>query len=99
MSAGRVHRVVKGCTSTRALLQDGVANFAGVTRKILDDLRAVVKRHQESLVLSPAQSIKNKIDGRVLLEFQSLSNAVRSVQDHPDAQRKIGRLAEVSDFL
>src|SRR5258708_15977661 len=99
MVAGRVNRVVQGCASTGTLLQDGVAKVAAVSRKILDDLRAVIECHQKRLVLPAAQSIKNEIDGCVLLEFQSLPNAVRCVQHHADAKRKVGRLAEVSDFL
>src|ERR1700693_1971651 len=99
MVAGRVNGVVQGRASAGPLLQDGVANVAGVTREIPDDLRAVVERHQERLVLSAAQGVKYEIDGGVLLEFQALAYAVGRIQHHADAQRKIGRLAERGNFL
>ena len=52
MIAGRVNRVVQGRAAAGALLQDRVAKFSGVAREILDDLRAVIERHQERLVLA-----------------------------------------------
>src|SRR5216683_6263965 len=99
MIAGRVNRVVQGRAAAGSLLQDGVAKVAAVSREVLDNLRAVIESHQKRLVLPAAQSVKYEIDGGVLLEFQSLPNAVRCVQHHADAQGKIGRLAEIGDFL
>ena len=96
---GRVDRVIQRRAAAGALFQDRVAEVASVTRKILDDLGTVVKRHQERLIFSAADRVEQKVDRGVLFELQALANAIRSVQHHADAERQIGRLAEGSDFL
>ena len=99
MIAGRVHGIVQGRGAAGPLLQNRVAKIAGISREILDDLRPIVERHQKSLIFSATQCVKQEIDGGVLLEFQAFPNAVGGVQHHADAQRKVGRLAERSNFL
>src|SRR5260370_7364598 len=45
------------------------------------------------------QHAKQKIDRSILLELDAVADAVGSVQQHANAQRQIGLLTEVTDFL
>src|SRR6267143_600272 len=65
----------------------------------LDDLRFVVEGHHKGFIFIAAQHAKQKINRSVLLKFDAVADAVGSVQQHADAQRQIGLLAEVTDFL
>ena len=89
-----VDGVVERRAAAGALLQDDVAQPVHVAGEILDHLGLVVHGHQEGLILVAPDDVEKKIDGRLLLELQSLANAVGGIQQQADAQRQIGLPAE-----
>src|SRR5260221_11078386 len=99
LDAGLVDGVVNGGAAAGASAQDLVAQFAGVWGEALNDLRLVVERHHEGLVLAAAQDAKEKIVCGVLFKFDAVANAVGSIQQHANAQWQVGLPAEGADFL
>src|SRR5258707_2616954 len=80
LRASFVDGVIDCGASAGASLVDFIAKQGAVSRKALNDLRLVVKGHCERLVFSTAQNAVEKIDGGLLLEFQTVPDAVGSVQ-------------------
>src|SRR5260370_26324082 len=97
--ASFVDRVVDGGAASGFRPGDLVAQGSRVPRETLDDLRLVVEGHHKSFILIAAQHAKQKIDRSILLELDAVADAVGSVQQHANAQRQIGLLTEVTDFL
>src|SRR5712692_227357 len=93
------NRVVDRGAAARARLDDLVAQRSRVAGEALKDLRLIVEGHHKSFILVAAEHAEQKIDRSVLLELDAVADAVGSIQQHADAQRQIGLLAEIADFL
>src|SRR5262249_16920835 len=59
----------------------------------------IVESHRESLIFAAAQHTVKKIHRGFLLEFEPVAYAVRSIEQHADAQRKVRLSAEEPDLL
>ena len=94
-----INRVVDRCAASGFRPGDLVAQRTRVTGERLDNLRFVVEGHHKGFIFIAAKHAKQKINRSVLLKFDAVADAVGSVQQHADAQRQIGLLAEVTDFL
>ena len=94
-----VDGVVNGGAAACASLENFVTEGSGVAGEFLDHLRLVVEGHDEGFVFVMTQDAEEEICGGVLFEFQTVANAVGSVEQHSYAQRKIGLLAEIANFL
>src|SRR5207248_238400 len=91
--------VVDRRAAARARSHDLVAQRSRIAGKALDDLRFVIEGHDERFIFVAAQHAEKKADRSILLEFDAVANAVRSVEQHADAQRQIRLFAEIADFL
>src|ERR1700746_3130274 len=94
-----VDGVVNGRAAAGARAHDLVAQRPRIAREGLKDLRFVIEGHDKRLVLIVAKHAEKETYGSILFEFDTLAIAVRSVKQHADAQRQIGLLAKIPDFL
>ena len=99
LHARLVNRVVNRRAAARARLGDLVAQCSRIAGEGLHDLRLVVESHHKCFIFIAAQHAEQKIDRSVLLELDAVADAIGGIQQHADAQRQIGLLAEVTDFL
>src|SRR5215472_17454334 len=94
-----VNGIVDGRAAASTRSHDLVAQSSRIAGESLDNLRLVIEGHHERLVLVAGKIAEKKTDRGVLLEFNAFADAVRSVEQHADAQRYIRLLAEIPDFL
>src|SRR5205807_10126307 len=92
-----INRVVNRRATASARFGDLVAQGSRVAGEWLDDLRLVVESHHKRFILAAAQHTEKKIDRSVLLELDAVADAGGGIQQHADAQRQSGLLAEVTD--
>src|SRR5437588_10262263 len=94
-----INGIVNGGAAPGARAYNLVPQRSGIAGEGLKDLGLVVEGHDERLILVAAKHAVKKTDRSVLFKFEAVANAVRSVEQHADAQRQIGLLAEVANFL
>ena len=87
VAAGIVERIVKRGASPRPQLVDTVIQFFGVIGKILRHFRSGVEAHNKRQVITLADCLIEKFDGRFLLELEAVANRTAGIDQQTDLQR------------
>ena len=70
-----------------------------VVGEVLGDFRGDIETDDESLVVAGPYRLVEKLNGRFLLELETVPHGVAGIDQQPDLQRQVGLVVEAANLL
>ena len=99
VAAGKIQRVVHGGAAARPEGSNPARKRFGVIGEVLGDFRSDIETDDERFVIAGPDRLVEKLNGRFLLELETVADRVAGIDQQSDLQRQIGLVVKAANLL